>query len=84
MEDVAFLPVPLRTSLVSRLSEAWLADVQALRYTRGDGSVYHSVSALVMCESSGIALLASRQHGAATWQAEQLSYSFVSLRTALD
>ncbi|WP_109471705.1 hypothetical protein [Ornithinimicrobium cavernae] len=83
LSDLAYLPGPLRQSVLARLEGADLADVHAVRWTRPDGSSYHTVSGLVLRGTEGIALRATRQAGAPTWQAEQLSYSFVQQRPAV-
>lgn len=82
--DADYLPMALRKGLLARVGKATLADAEAIQFTRPDGSTYHSVSALVLNDREGIVIRASRQQNAATWQAEQLSYTFISSGPALE
>lgn len=82
--DADYLPLPLRKGLLARVGKATVADAEAVRYTRPDGSFYHTISALVLNDREGIVIRASRQQGAAVWQAEQLSYTFINSGPALE
>lgn len=84
LADADYLPLALRKGLMARVGGATVADAEAVQHTRSDGSVYHSIAALVLNDGEGIVIRASRQHGAPTWQAEQLSYTFISSGPALE
>jgi hypothetical protein len=76
--DLAFLPAPVRRSVRARALQPRYFDAEALRFTRGDGSYWHTVSVLRLDDREAIVVRASRQARSRTWQAEQYLYTFTA------
>ena len=74
--DLDYLPLALRTGLANRASDPTVFEAEAVQFTRPDGSTYHSVGVIKINDREAACLLASRQGGSSTWQAEQVSFIF--------
>ncbi|MGB3184267.1 MAG: hypothetical protein WBG36_11250 [Ornithinimicrobium sp.] len=76
--DLDYLPLDLRTGLATRASDPTVFEAEAVQFTRSDGSTYHSVGVIKINDREAACLLASRQGGSSTWQAEQVSFAFAT------
>lgn len=83
ISELSFLPEPLRRSAMARASDAHMLDAHAVRYSRDDGVGHFTVSVLILGPREGLVILASRQDGARTWQAEQTTYQLLTERHAI-
>ncbi|GAA1865033.1 hypothetical protein [Myceligenerans crystallogenes] len=83
LEQVAYLPEPVRRGIAARIGEPTFFEAQAIRYTPDRGWPYHTVSVLKMDDVAALVVLASRQERAATWQVEQVDYRLSAQRRQL-
>ncbi len=81
---LSFLPSRVREGVQARANPPELFCAEAVRYSRSDGSVYWTVTALKHNASEAIVVLASRQEGSRTWQVEQVIYRFAGPTTSID
>lgn len=74
--DVDYLPLALRQGLSAVATNPTWFEAQAVEFTRPDGSSYHSVGVIKINDVEAVSLLASRQSGSRTWQAEQVWFTY--------
>src|SRR5699024_4458311 len=76
LREVPCLPPAVQTSVQAGVPDHVVFAVQALQYTRSDGSEYHTVEGLRLSEREAVVVVASRQQGSTTWQVELVRYIF--------
>ncbi|MDF8265168.1 hypothetical protein [Luteipulveratus flavus] len=83
LSQLAFLPEPVRRSVMGRAPAPEHFIAEAVRLNRGSITPTHRVSALRLDGREAIVVVGSLLHGATHWQVEQRTYAFAE-QPALD